>query len=138
MGSRYCKIKRNFHVNAARLRSLGLGVFFFSILCVFTKVFQTSLCPIRNLFGIRCFGCGMTRGFIAILNLKFISACKYNILSLPVFTGIVLYCTVLFIDLLTGKDYIIKVEKQLSRKYMYAIYLAVLIISVLFNKGLLR
>lgn len=35
-------------------------------------------CPFKNLFGIPCAGCGMTRAFIALIQLDFKSAFNYH------------------------------------------------------------
>lgn len=115
------------------LHSLSVGFVFFVLLYVLTIIFKVSLCPVKALFGISCFGCGMTRGFISILNFDFKTAYEYNVLSIPLFTGIVLYCIFAVLDVLFDKNYIFCIEKQLSKKYMYAIYVAVLIVSTILN-----
>lgn len=70
-----------------------MGSVLFAILAVLTKYFDVSLCPIKNIFGISCFGCGMTRGFISILHFDFKAAFEYNVLSIPLFVEIVaLHC----------------------------------------------
>ena len=83
--------------------------------------------------GISCFGCGMTRGFISILNLDFKTAFKYNVLSIPLFVGIALYSIYSLIDILFDKNYIYIIEKQLSKKYMYLVYIVILIIATILN-----
>ena len=115
------------------LHSLGVGFVFFVILFISTKIFSVSLCPIKNLFGISCFGCGMTRGFISILNFDFKTAFEYNVLSIPLFVGIALYCIFSLIDFFLDKNYIYIIEKQLARKYMYLIYIIILIMATVLN-----
>ena len=115
------------------LHSLGVGFVFFVILFISTKFFSVSLCPIKNLFGISCFGCGMTRGFISILNLDFKTAFKYNVLSVPLFISIVLYFICSLIDVIFDKNYIYVIEKQLSKKYMYLVYIIILIAATILN-----
>lgn len=115
------------------LHSLGVGLVFFIFLFIFTKVFSISLCPINALFGINCFGCGMTRGFIAILSLNFESAYQYNVLSIPVFFSIFLYCLLAIIDIIFNKDYIFILENQLSKKYMFPIYTVILFTATILN-----
>lgn len=42
-----------------------------------------SFCIWYNLFGIKCFGCGMTRAFFNLSRLNFIKAIEYNIMIIP-------------------------------------------------------
>lgn len=116
------------------LYSLSIGSVLFAILAVLTKYFDVSLCPIKNIFGISCFGCGMTRGFISILHFDFKAAFEYNVLSIPLFVGIGLYTAFALADIIFNKDYIIKLEKQLSKKYMYLLYATILACSAVMNK----
>lgn len=37
-----------------------------------------NLCLIKNIFGVECPGCGMTRAFLSILHLDFEAAIAYN------------------------------------------------------------
>ena len=37
-----------------------------------------SICLIKNLFGIECFGCGITKAVIASIQLDFVRAFNYN------------------------------------------------------------
>ena len=49
---------------------------------------QHSICLIKNIFGIECFGCGITRAIIAGIQLEFSKAIEYNkmvIIVLPLF-----------------------------------------------------
>ena len=117
------------------LHSIGVGFVFFAILFLLTKVFSLSLCPIKNIFGISCFGCGMTRGFIAILNLDFKAAFKYNVLSIPLFIGIAIYCIFSLIDFFFNKNYVCIFEKQLAKKYMYLVYIIILAIATVLNNA---
>ena len=106
---------------------------FFAVLFVLTKIFSTSLCPVKYIFGIECFGCGMTRGFMSILQLDFRSAVKYNILSLPLFIGIGIYCICAILDVIFDKQSIFIIEKFLSRKYMWLIYIIILAVATVSN-----
>ena len=40
-------------------------------------------CPIRNLFGVPCATCGMTRSLIALLNFDFSLSLFYNPMTIP-------------------------------------------------------
>ncbi len=115
------------------LHSLGVGFVFFVVLFLLTKLFSISLCPIKNIFGASCFGCGMTRGFISILNLDFKTAFEYNVLSIPLFVSIALYCIFSLIDFFLDKNYVYIIEKQLAKKYMYLIYIIILIMATILN-----
>lgn len=134
MDNRWCKIKNNVIKKRHSLYSLGIGIIFFAVIYFLTKLFNVSLCLLKNIFGISCFGCGLTRGFICILELDFIKAIEYNVMSIPLFVGIFLYTALVFADIIFSKDYILKLEKILSKKYMFAVYIIVLIISTLLNK----
>jgi hypothetical protein len=49
---------------------------------------QHTICLIKNIFGVECFGCGITRAIISGIQLDFIKAFEYNkmiIIVLPLF-----------------------------------------------------
>ncbi len=133
MVSRWCKNASPDNRKIQTLYSLGVGFVFFIFVFILTKIFNVSLCPVKNFLGISCLGCGMTRGFISILNLDFLSALRYNVLSVPLFLGIVLYIVFSLIDFFCDKNYIYIIESQMSKKYMYLIYTAILIIAAILN-----
>lgn len=116
------------------LCSLCIGFILFLILYAATKIFKRSLCPLKSIFDISCPGCGLTRGFIAIMKLDFYAAVKYNVLSVPLFLGISVYSILAVIDVVYDKNLIAVVEKQLSKKYMYAVYAVIVVISYTINK----
>ncbi len=113
------------------LYSICIGFVFFIILFILSKIFKGSLCLFKHIFGISCFGCGMTRGFISILKLNFFSAFRYNALSIPVFIGIAVYSVCAIIDVLFNKNYVCNMEKQLGRKYMFILYVIILTVSII-------
>lgn len=117
------------------LRSLGAGCVFFVVLFVLTKIFKGSLCPVKRLFGISCFGCGMTRGFISILEFDFKAAYEYNVLSIPLFAGIFVYCLLALTDVIFDTNSVYIVENCLSKKYMYFVYAAILIVATILNNN---
>lgn len=51
------------------------------------------LCPFKYITGFECPGCGMTRAFIAISQLDFYSAFKFNFISYPLLFSMVIYLT---------------------------------------------
>ena len=82
-----------------------LIVFFLGVIFFFTAA-RYYICPFKSITGIPCAGCGLTRGFKAILHLKFADALfKYNILSLPLFLAIAILFLISLLDSLTNKDY---------------------------------
>ena len=121
MGILWSKYKQLSKIKRHTLHSLSVGFVFFVILVFLTKIFSVSLCPIKSIFGISCFGCGMTRGFISILNFDFKTAFEYNVLSIPLFVAITLYCLFFLIDFFLDKNYVCIIEKQLAKKYMYLV-----------------
>jgi hypothetical protein len=75
----------------------------------------------------------MSRGFICILSGDFISAFKYNVLSIPIFLGIVGYLILFFIDIFFSKNSVKKVEQFLSKKYMFVVYFVILVFCTILN-----
>ncbi|MCL1973240.1 MAG: DUF2752 domain-containing protein, partial [Bacteroidetes bacterium] len=46
---------------------------------------EHSLCLIKNIFGVECPGCGITRAFVSVVQFHFIDAWNYNKLIVIVF-----------------------------------------------------
>lgn len=109
------------------------GFAFFVFLYAYTKIFGTTLCPIKRFFGVSCFGCGMTSGFISVIQLDFCTAWECNVLSIPLFFCVLGYVILLVYDIVWRKDFLNKLEKQLAKKYMYVFYISVLILSIVLN-----
>ena len=91
-----------------------------SIPCLFKTIFKTP-CP----------SCGMTRAFIAILNLNFQEAIYYNILSIPLFLTFLLIFIINIIDIIFNKKNLDKIIKLTVKHYYILIIL--LIISWIIN-----
>lgn len=89
-----------------------------------------SVCPIKAITGRECIGCGMTRAFMALLHFDLYGAYKYNMLSIPIFFGIVIYCFFAAVDIIYDKYYIYCIEKQLSKPYMFIVYAVLLIMQI--------
>lgn len=53
---------------------------------------QATFCVFRNLFGIRCLGCGMTRGVSSLFHLDFVHAFQYNPLVFFLFPALYAFC----------------------------------------------
>lgn len=115
------------------LHSVIVGFVLFCILYAVTKWFSLPLCPIQGLFDIPCPGCGLTRGFIAILNFDFEEAIRYHVLSIPLFLGIFVYAILCVTDILWNRNDIEHMERLLKRKYMFVVYLCILACSMYIN-----
>ncbi|MDR0789189.1 MAG: DUF2752 domain-containing protein [Bacteroidales bacterium] len=46
---------------------------------------QHSVCLFQNIFGVKCWGCGITRAVLSVLHLDFAAAWQYNELVVIVF-----------------------------------------------------
>ena len=73
------------------LYALASGLLLFGVLIVLTKFVSEPLCPVMRWLGVRCPGCGLTRGFISILRGDFEKAASDHVLSIPLFVGAVGY-----------------------------------------------
>ena len=137
MASLLSNLKKHIRHKRYSLRQYGVGIIFFSALSIYTQVWGKPLCLLQNLFGVACFGCGMTRGFISILHLRFAQAWNHNILSIPLFFGILLHAGLLLVDICLGTQLVEKLEHCLSRWWMYPIYGSMLLLATLANNSLL-
>lgn len=76
-------LTRWFHITKLILLfALPYFLFFVSLDSLETK---QSICLIKNISGIECWGCGITKAIIAVLQLDFIRAYNYNKLIIIVF-----------------------------------------------------
>jgi hypothetical protein len=66
-------------------------------------------CPFKLLFHFPCPGCGMSRGFIAILHWRWFDAFNFNILSIPLFFALVAVGCLLLLDIVLSTNYSDKV-----------------------------
>ena len=86
----------------------------FGILVVFILNIK---CPIKLITNIPCPGCGLTRGFKALLNLDIISAIKYNVLTPFIFIFFLISTILIIIDLITKNNHLEKFLYKLSKHY---------------------
>lgn len=115
------------------LRSVAVGIAFFAFLYGVTRFISEPLCPIKRFWGVSCFGCGLMRGFICILNLQFSDALRYHFLSIPIFASICVYSVCCVTDIFFETDLVEKIEKQLRKKYMFILYFFVIVLSIYVN-----
>lgn len=55
------------------------------------SILKYRICIFYHIFGIPCPGCGLTRSFGLISKLEFRESLKYNLLGIPIFSGILMY-----------------------------------------------
>jgi len=107
-----------------------------TILTLFLLVikFIPVTCIFNQVTGISCPACGMTRAFYSILNFNFRDAFCYNILSIPLFIFIVSSFIILIYEVLLDKfEYIPKLLKLLSNKFVLVIIFIIIFISFIIN-----
>lgn len=125
------KLRHNIIKKRYSLYSLGIGIIFFSIIYAITKDGRFSVCIIRNLFGVPCLGCGLSRGFVAIWELDFAKAITYNYLSVPLFFGGCAYVGLMIWDVLFDTNGMKYFKKWLLAKPMLYLYGVVFLHRVL-------
>lgn len=132
MADRWYKLRKIPQRKKQALRSVCVGFAFFGLL-YWIGMQGWVLCPIRAWFDFSCPGCGMTRAFTAILRGDLLAAFRYNIMSVPLFVGIALYGVFSITDILFQGNFIWKIENQLSKKYMFLVYIPLLVIVTILN-----
>ncbi len=114
-------------------RFINLSILVFGTLFVYlaiTNIFSFK-CIFKDLFGIRCPGCGLTRSFISILNFDFISAIKYNFLGIPIFISFMLISFFMIIDIFKNSDKTLKfINKILQTRYIELLILIVVVMLI--------
>lgn len=91
-------------------------------------------CIFKQVAGIYCPACGMTRAFHYIIALDFAKAFKLNILSIPLFIFIFLSIIALIYEIITNKfNYLKSILKILSNKYIVSIIFLTIFLSFIFN-----
>jgi len=88
-------------------------------------------CLIKKHLNIECPGCGLTRAFEAILDLKFLDAIKYNILSIPLFLLIIFINILLVYDIIFNKNKTKNIINIVNKNYK--IIILVLILATVMN-----
>jgi len=90
-------------------------------------------CPVKLLFHIPCPGCGMSRAFIAILQLRLVDAFNLNILSIPLFIGLAIVGTLLVLDVALSTDYSDRILYFKLSKVHYVILFGLTLLSWTMN-----
>lgn len=113
-------------------RLLKISIIVLELLFVIIVLKLNVGCFFRNTFGIRCIGCGLTRAFISILNLKFIDAFRYNIISIPLFIVMIIINLLLIYDIIFNKDRLLNFTNKIA-KYYKIILLLLLVVFIVNN-----
>lgn len=98
------------------------------ILFLIIQYFVQMPCLFRQAFGIYCPACGLTSSFFSILSFNFIDSIYYNILSIPIFVGIIAIIILLIKDIIKNNDN----GKNLIFKFFKRYYILI-IVFVLFS-----
>jgi len=69
-------LKNAFHIS--KLCVFFLLPFLLSMVSLDNLESKRSICLIKNLFGVECYGCGITKAIIASIQLDFVRAFNYN------------------------------------------------------------
>ena len=110
-----------------------VGFVLFCLLYVISRVVAFPICPIKHFFGVSCPGCGLTRGFLAVLKFDFRAATEYHLLSVPLFIGVLFYAGGAISDILFERNDIERMEEFCKRKYILAMMIILFLISVSLN-----
>ena len=115
-------------------RIINILIIAFGLLFIYLAVDNkiSSVCIMKNLFNIRCPGCGLTRSFLAILHFNFIEAFHYNILGIPLFIGFVLAIIFMIYDIFKNRTKTLSFILKFLEKYNIAIIL-LLVLSMIIN-----
>lgn len=112
-------------------RLIKISILFFETVLLYVILNINVGCFFRNIFGIRCPGCGLTRAFLSIFNLDFMSAFKYNIISIPLFIFIIIVNILIVYDIIFNKNKVYKFLNKLSNYYI--VILIIFIITMFIN-----
>lgn len=73
-------------------------------LLLVSEVSKFRICIFFNTLGIPCYGCGITRGILSILNGDVVNAIRYNYLSIVIFLAYLISLVWIIIDIIRKKD----------------------------------
>jgi len=116
-----------------RLFNILLLLLGISFIVIITSGIINYTCIFKNLFGICCPGCGLTRSFRSIIQLDFYSAFNYNILGIPLFIFGIITCIGLVIDIIKNDNRTIHYILILLEKYYIFIIILVIIAMIINN-----
>ena len=129
----WLKLKNEIKRKRQALLSIVAGLALFCFFLLWNCIFHLPLCPINYFLGICCPGCGMTRGFFAILRLDFYAAFHYHVLSIPLFAGIVLYVAICTTDVLFSRSDLDRLEQFCTKKSSLVLFLIIFLVATYFQ-----
>lgn len=97
------------------------------ILLIIILIFRPS-CPWKSTFNIDCAGCGATRMILAIFNLDFYQAFRYNILLFSLIIFFIGYLIYIIINRILKHDYF-----KLNKNHLYLLLILVITFMILRN-----
>lgn len=98
---------------------LGQGM----VLYLYLKMNIIIPCLFLKFFHLKCPTCGMTRAFLAILDLDFSLALYYNLLSIPLFILIIIVDIMMIYDIITNQKRTNHFLNQIAKHYIFIIIL---------------
>lgn len=101
----------------------GIGVvFIFDAHCIF-----------KHTIGLACPGCGLTRGFRALISFDIKDAIYYNILTIPIFLFLCILLFLFLLDIFKKKDYLKNYLYFFTNKFVIILIILLLITSMVIN-----
>lgn len=90
------------------------------------------VCVFKKYLNINCPGCGLTRAFKSILSFDFITATKYNVLSIPLFICMIIFIFSIIKDIALNKETTIVFLNNIFKRHC-VILLIIIFITMIIN-----
>lgn len=122
-------IRREDMFMKSKCKWLFLDFLMLGVLSLILNMLNIRICPFYRLFKIPCPGCGLTRGFLALLKLDILKSLSYNVLCIPILVIFGIY--LLFI--IFNKEKILMNWLNKYKVLLIVVCLLVLIIVFIIN-----